>query len=193
MTTGLSLYKGNYISRTTLLFLRQTASRLSPRHHHPQSPLRLSPPPGRRHYENYLTTTTPANMPLSKDKLLVHLPIDPPAAWLQKVSQRFPGLEVRCEKARVVATGLSSADELAPDVLDGVTIMCLYPPLSPDNMSRVRYVQLASAGSDRWVGHPKYEDEEVRFCSSSGVHAYVPATPCLLVSSRGVSERWDVW
>lgn len=112
-------------------------------------------------------------MPFTKDKLLVHLPIDPPPGWLDRVAQRFPGLEVRWVKARVVASGLSSADELPRDVLDGVTMMCLYPPPSPENMHDVRYVQLASAGSDRWMGHPKYMDPEVKFCSSSGVHPYV--------------------
>ena len=110
-------------------------------------------------------------MPFTNEKLLVHLSIDPPAGWLDKVRERFPGLDVRWEKAHVLASTLSSADELPSEVLDGVTMMCVYPPPSEENTRNVRFVQLASAGSNHWVGHSAYENRDVDFCSSSGVHS----------------------
>lgn len=70
----------------------------------------------------------------------------------------------------MVASGLSNAVELPEHVLQGVTMMCLYPPPRPEVMKDVRFVQLASAGSDLWAKHPKYLDKEVAFCSASGVH-----------------------
>ena len=108
--------------------------------------------------------------PFDKDKLLVHLPIDPPPGWLDRMRARFPALKIHWEKAEVVPSGLSSLDELPEEVTRDATMVCLYPPPSAERMKNVRFVQLASAGSDRWVGHEKYMDPEVRFCSSSGVH-----------------------
>ncbi|KAM4065244.1 d-isomer specific 2-hydroxyacid dehydrogenase, NAD binding domain-containing protein [Hirsutella rhossiliensis] len=110
-------------------------------------------------------------MPLNPDdKLLVHLPSPAPAGWLEAMARRFPGLAVRWEVAGIdaAASDLESADSLPREALDGVTLLCVYPPPSPAVMERVRVVQLASAGSDRWLGHEKYRDPGVVFCSSSG-------------------------
>lgn len=109
--------------------------------------------------------------PFTNDKLIVHLPIDPPPGWLDRMHARFPSLKIHWEKAQVVPSGLSSLDELPEEVTQDATMLCLYPPPSAERMKNVRFVQLASAGSDRWIGHEKYMDPEVQFCSSSGVHA----------------------
>lgn len=127
-------------------------------------------------------------MPLKGDKLLVFLPIHPPPGWLDKVNQHFPDLEVRWELARVEKTGLSSVDDLPRDVLAGVTMLCLYPPPSPETMRGVRFVQLASAGSDLWAREPSYLDPEVRFCSASGVHPYVSLPP----STHSLGGTWEL-
>lgn len=125
----------------------------------------------------------PGNTPLTNEVLLVHLPIPPPPSWLSRMSARFPGVEVRWRRAEVLpSSSLTTLDELPDADLRGVTMACLYPePADPVRTMRdVRFVQLASAGSDRWAGHPVFGDRRVRFCSSSGVHAYVYNSPLAL-------------
>lgn len=111
-------------------------------------------------------------MPLTaKDKVLVHVPIPPPPGWLDTVAARYPALKVHWEVAKIIpGPDLESADCLPADVLDGVTILCVYPPPKPENMRDVRLVQLASAGSDRWATHPSFLNPDVSFCNGSGVH-----------------------
>ncbi len=48
-------------------------------------------------------------------------------------------------------------------------VNCTMPPPA-ELMSKVRYVQLSSAGADRWPGHPVYENKDVVFCTSNGCH-----------------------
>ncbi|KAF4124752.1 Phosphoglycerate dehydrogenase or related dehydrogenase [Geosmithia morbida] len=112
-------------------------------------------------------------MALGKEKLLVFLPVDPPQGWLDKVSTRFPNLEVRWEKARILSSGgLSTLEEVSAEVLDGITLLCIiYPPERPGLMRDVRFVQMVTSGSDSWAGHAKYKDPAVDFCSISGIHA----------------------
>lgn len=113
-------------------------------------------------------------MPLTNEKVLIHLPLEEPKGWIAKVQARFPDLRIHWSESTVVAGGLSPLDDLPRDLLDGVNIMCLFPPPRPENMKDVRFVQLVSAGSDRWVNHPKFLDPDVTFCSGSGIHAWAP-------------------
>lgn len=110
-------------------------------------------------------------MTLQNEKLLVFLPIPPPQGWLERTRERLPGVEIRWEVARLESTGLSSVADLPQDVLEGVTMMCTFPPPPPEVMKHVKFVQLASAGWDLWVKHPVFLDPEVKFCNGSGVHA----------------------
>ncbi|ODA83300.1 hypothetical protein RJ55_01813 [Drechmeria coniospora] len=107
------------------------------------------------------------------DKLLMHMPGPPPKGFLKSLAARFPELEVRWEIARFdpASSDLDAADGLPSEVLDGVTLLCAYPPPRPDCIERVRFVQLISAGSDRWADHAWYRDPKVIFCSGSGCHA----------------------
>ncbi|OAQ94089.1 D-3-phosphoglycerate dehydrogenase [Purpureocillium lilacinum] len=109
----------------------------------------------------------------SRDKLLIHAPQPPPPGFLDLLAARFPQLSVRWELARLdpVRSDLASADTLPAEVLDGVTMLSVYPPAKAAAIPDVRFVQLISAGSDRWVGHEKYRDPGVVFCSGSGCHA----------------------
>ncbi|KEY68798.1 hypothetical protein S7711_00666 [Stachybotrys chartarum IBT 7711] len=110
-------------------------------------------------------------MPLHNDKLLVHSWAPAPPGWLERVSARFPGLDVRWEQTPMGKDDLVAADTLPAEVKDGVTMICVFPPPSPEMMKHVRFVQLASAGSDRWLQHPSYLNPDVQFCSASGCHA----------------------
>ena len=110
-------------------------------------------------------------MPLTNEKLLIHIHVPPPPGWVEKVTSRFPGLKVQWERASVVNGSIENADSLPAEVWEGVTMALLFPPPSHNNMANVRYVQLASAGSEHWKDHPSYKDPNVLFCSASGCHA----------------------
>lgn len=111
-------------------------------------------------------------MPITEnDKLLIHLPAPAPDGWLDKVKQRFPQLTVRWEITYMDGPDVINADALSDEAWEGVTLLCLYPPPSASKMRNVRFVQLGSAGSDRWLNHERYLDPNVIFCSGSGFHA----------------------
>lgn len=148
------------------------------RFHHSTALLRRPKP---RH--RLFSTSRATRMPIgSKDVLLVHLPAPPPKGWHDAVAKRFPQLQVRWEQATFDRENSSifTADSLPKEVLDGVTMMCLYPPPQPQNMKDVRFMQLISAGSDLWTDHPVYLDKDVQFCSGSGCQPYVHK-PCVLL------------
>ncbi|UNI24043.1 hypothetical protein JDV02_009822 [Purpureocillium takamizusanense] len=130
----------------------------------------------------------------ARDKLLIHVPQPPPPGFLDALAARFPQLSVRWEIAGFdpLRSDLASADTLPPEVLDGVTMLCAYPPAAAAAIPDVRFVQLISAGSDRWVGHDKYRDPRVVFCSGSGCHA--PQIAEWVIASWLASEHhFDVY
>lgn len=104
------------------------------------------------------------------DKLLLHMPGPEPEGFLDALKARFPGLNIRWEAARFVDGDVESPDAMSAEAWEGTTMLCAYPPASPANMTNVHFVQLISAGSDRWIGHPAYRDANVRFCSATGIH-----------------------
>ena len=50
----------------------------------------------------------------------------------------------------------SAATALPPEIWEGVTIACLFLPHPARLMSKVRYVQLTSAGADKWIEHETF-------------------------------------
>lgn len=114
-------------------------------------------------------------MPLTaEDKLLVHLPIPPPPGWIKTLAARYPFLKVHWEIAPIKGgiRGINGVEKLPLKITKDVTLLCVYPPATPETIPKVRYVQLASAGYDRWVNHPLFLDPNVAFCNASGAHAY---------------------
>jgi hypothetical protein len=115
------------------------------------------------------------------EKLLIHIPAAPPDGWLEAVAALFPALEVRWEVAEFVGSGIvASADVLPAEAWEGVTMLCVYPPVSQTHMANVRFVQLVSAGSDLWLGQPSYLDPGIQFCSASGAHPYALFPSCFV-------------
>lgn len=112
-------------------------------------------------------------MVLENEKLLINVPMPAPPGWLEKARARFPGLEIVWEEAKLSTMGTKGIDDLPADVVAGVTIMCPSPLVlpSPESMRDVRFVQLVSAGSDRWADHAVFNDGKTVFASGSGVHA----------------------
>ncbi|KAI0841432.1 D-isomer specific 2-hydroxyacid dehydrogenase [Hypoxylon sp. FL0890] len=109
--------------------------------------------------------------PLSNDVLLVYLPLPEKPECAERLTKKFKGLQVRWVSAAKPGHALVDPEELRPDIWDGVTLLSTYMPPPAEIIPKVRFVQLPSAGVDRWPGHPKYEDEKVVFCTSNGVHA----------------------
>lgn len=104
---------------------------------------------------------------LSNDVLLVYIPAAPDPEWIARIESRHPGLEVRWS-VRAAPGEL----ELDPAVWAGVTMVVTHRPHPAELMKSVRYVQLSSAGADRWLDpvHPKYGDPGTVFCTANGTH-----------------------
>ncbi|WQF86941.1 Putative D-isomer specific 2-hydroxyacid dehydrogenase, NAD-binding domain-containing protein [Colletotrichum destructivum] len=106
--------------------------------------------------------------PLAEDVLLLLLSAAENPAWTRRVSERFPGLQVRWVDSRKPGGGYTQPDEIPDAVWDGVTIFYSYLPASPSRMSKVRFVQVSSAGVDKWVDHEVYKNPDVAFCTTNG-------------------------
>jgi hypothetical protein len=108
---------------------------------------------------------------LANDVLLIAVPfpIPPDAKWLAELEAQHPGLKVRY----VVQQPKFPMDPLPEKLYDGVTLLCtLFPaPARRELLQNVRFVQLMSAGADRWISHELYKTPEVTFCTANGVHA----------------------
>ncbi|KAI0592885.1 D-isomer specific 2-hydroxyacid dehydrogenase [Biscogniauxia sp. FL1348] len=110
--------------------------------------------------------------PLSKDILLIFLPGDPQTEWTERIKSQHPGLEVRWFNAQKENGTFAKSDEIPSSVWDGVTLLAAFTyPLPADLLPNLRFIQLISAGVDKWPGHPTYQDEKVVFCTANGVHA----------------------
>jgi phosphoglycerate dehydrogenase-like enzyme len=101
---------------------------------------------------------------LSKDILLVSIPVAQDEAWVSRIKKSHPGLQVRWFHRQ-------TEEALPPDELVvGATLVCTYKRLDASLLESVRYIQLTSAGADLWTKHPTYQRKEVIFCTSNGIH-----------------------
>lgn len=111
---------------------------------------------------------------LRNDVLLVCIPTEPKPEWVATVEARYPGLRIRWVDRTWYADGNVFASEslnLPAGFYCGVTMVMSFLPLRPEDMKDVRFVQLTSAGADRWLSHQKYHDPSVIFCTANGIHA----------------------
>ncbi|ROW04911.1 hypothetical protein VPNG_07047 [Cytospora leucostoma] len=107
---------------------------------------------------------------LSRDKLLIFQPKGPSAEWIARIQARHPGLEIRYENSALPDGSIRPFEELNPATRDGVTLLSTYLPPPARFLKGVRFVQLPSAGVDKWLGHETYKDENVVFCTGNGCH-----------------------
>ncbi|KAI0133016.1 D-isomer specific 2-hydroxyacid dehydrogenase [Xylariales sp. AK1849] len=109
---------------------------------------------------------------LSKDILLIIFMSPPRQDWISRVQDKYPGIQIRWVNLLNDDRSFKEQELIGEEVWQGVTIVCpfLMPPPSKF-LSSVRFVQLPSAGIDRWTGHPVYEDKSVMFCTTNGAHA----------------------
>ncbi|KAL8375840.1 hypothetical protein RB595_007116 [Gaeumannomyces hyphopodioides] len=115
-----------------------------------------------------------SRLPLEGEVLLVCIPTEPKLEWVAAMEERYPGLEVRwVDRNWYLDTNVfaSGTLNLPAGLYDGVTMVMSFLPPKPEDMKRVRFVQLTSAGADRWVTHDVYRDPNVMFCTANGIHA----------------------
>lgn len=107
----------------------------------------------------------------STETLLLQIPPEPDLQWITRLESKYPGLKVRWVPLRWTPVDKGSeATDLPPETWEGVTMACLFLPHPAHLMSKVRYVQLTSAGVDKWVEHEMYKNPNVVFCTANGVH-----------------------
>ncbi|KAH7025651.1 D-isomer specific 2-hydroxyacid dehydrogenase [Microdochium trichocladiopsis] len=104
------------------------------------------------------------------DVLFIFIPYDIPHKWVQDVQSHRPGLEVRWHNSMNADKSLIPVESIDPALWQGVTLLCTYVPPPADLIPLVRFVQLASAGSDLWYSHPSFRKQDVTFCTANGIH-----------------------
>lgn len=107
---------------------------------------------------------------LNNDKLLIFQPKGPTAEWITRVQARHPGLEIIYENSALPDGSIKPFEDLSPAARDGVTLLSTYIPPPAQFLRDVKFVQLPSAGVDKWLGHDTYKNERVIFCTGNGCH-----------------------
>lgn len=125
---------------------------------------------------------------ISKEKLLIFQPKGPTAEWISRVQAQHPGLEIIYENSALPDGSIKPFEELSAEVRGGVTLLSTYIPPPASLIPDVKFVQLPSAGVDKWLGHATYADEKVVFCTGNGCHPWVSLHRC----RRGrLLDRYD--
>ena len=112
---------------------------------------------------------TPAAIGLTHGVLLIVVPFAVDEPWIAKVEAQHPGLKVRW----ISRPNRLPPDPLPNEVYDDVTMLCTFAPHPIELLPKLRYVQLLSAGADRWIPHDLYKKPDIIFCTANGAHSYV--------------------
>ncbi|KKY30052.1 putative 2-hydroxyacid dehydrogenase [Diaporthe ampelina] len=89
----------------------------------------------------------------SKEKLLIFQPKGPTAEWTARVQAQHPGLEIIYVNSALPDGSIKPFEELSAEVRGGVTLLSTYIPPPARLIPDVKFVQLPSAGVDKWLGH----------------------------------------
>lgn len=115
-------------------------------------------------------SVTPAADPgLKGEVLLIAFPGPHDESWTTELEAANPGLEVRWVNYPIAAPPESFPEEIYADV----TLLAGFCPMPAKSVPKLRYVQLFSAGADRWINHELYKNPKITFCTANGAHAYV--------------------
>lgn len=121
------------------------------------------------------STDAGAECALSKDVLLVFVPRPREDAWVRRIESKFPGLQVRWvnrdEYAQDIHKVSDALKTMPAEEWAGVTLATSSIPPPAHFMKSVRFVQLTSAGADRWLEHETYKDPNVIFSTANGLHS----------------------
>ena len=139
------------------------------------------------------------------DTLLIFLPdrTAPDAAWIARIEAAYPGLTVRFVSQADPVTGtVRDVNQLPAEVWEGVTLLVSHwPPKTVETkvisygvettlratttLPDLRFVQVPSAGADRWIGHETFKRPGVTIATGNGTHACVPSrSPDIKIDHR---------
>lgn len=106
---------------------------------------------------------------MGSELLLVLVHFKPSAEYIDKIRLDNPGMGVLAAQ-----TGYNDGKiptEVSDDIWAKVTVLLTWGSLpSKEQAPNLRYVQLLSAGCNQIFGKPIFEETDVAFCTSNGVH-----------------------
>lgn len=105
-----------------------------------------------------------------EDKVTVLVTLHADESLIQRLRDVSPRLEVIHRPAQTVA-------EIPPDVWQEVEVLLTWGDVLPDRETapNLRWVQVTSAGIDRLLGNPLFEQRDVLLTTTSGIHAVTMA------------------
>lgn len=114
---------------------------------------------------------------LSNDVLLVTIPVPVNEAWIAKIKALHPGFQVRwvTEPFGDRSGPPSKESSLPQEMYEDVTMLFTFRNHPAEMLPKLRFVQLISAGADKWINHELYKDPNITFCTANGAHSYVSA------------------
>lgn len=111
--------------------------------------------------------TTPADN--TSGKILLLLPVKPINAFTERVAEKWPHFQVEWISTRLPDGGKLNLEDLPQETWEGVRILATFDlPRHP--IPGLRYVQLASSGSNQCEGNILFADPNILFCTANGVH-----------------------
>ncbi|KAI0180562.1 hypothetical protein GGR52DRAFT_249481 [Hypoxylon sp. FL1284] len=113
---------------------------------------------------------TAPNKDLEGHKLLMLVPWDPPAGYVEGLRKTFPGLEVAHANWDTWKEG-ALPGHLTDEDWANVTILLTGPKFpTREAAPKLRLVQLQSAGANYVLDNPLFKDTDVAFCTANGIH-----------------------
>ncbi|KAK3492063.1 uncharacterized protein B0T23DRAFT_441418 [Neurospora hispaniola] len=103
------------------------------------------------------------------DILMLHVPLPPDQAWIDRLENKYPGFKVRWVHRSWQDYGKDD-ESTAAEGYEGVTMLCSFYPHKAELLPKLKWVQLTSAGADPWLQHPLYLNKEIVFCTANGCH-----------------------
>ena len=106
---------------------------------------------------------------LGYEVLQILIRFDIPVAYLNRLQQKYPGLTIRWHNMSI-NTQVISYDDIPRELFNDVTILCSQRLPDADWVPKCHFVQLTSAGPDKSIQRPLYQNPKVTLCTSNGVH-----------------------
>lgn len=101
--------------------------------------------------------------------LLILVPWDPPASFLETLPLISPGIRVIAHKPD--RHDANTLPDIAPEIWKTVTVLFTWRWFpEKEQVPNLKYVQLLSAGCNHVMDKSIFKDTDVAFCTASGVH-----------------------
>jgi len=105
-------------------------------------------------------------------RILIFLPFPLTEESLQHIRDEFPGISVSAYQVPWRST--KPPAEVSAEELANATILVTGSVLpAKEQVPKIRYIQLASAGANHILDHPLFTETDILFCTANGVHGYV--------------------